>query len=127
MGLARDIVRRVVLEAHGDAELATERLMAWLNSDAVTESTLGDLLRELHASPAQARSLAPELASAMDTVDAQAAGDDGRARRMIRELLDPRESPTFAGVTERAIEQMLLLPLLRMILDEADRFPIDDE
>jgi hypothetical protein len=127
MGLARDIVRRVVLEAHGDAELATERLMAWLNSDAVTESTLGDLLRELHASPAQARSLAPELASAMDTVDAQAAGDDGRARRMIRELLDPRESPTFAGVTERAMEQMLLLPLLRMILDEADRFPIDDE
>jgi hypothetical protein len=127
MGFARDIVQKVVEEAHGDAELATERLMAWLNSDAVTESTLGDLLRELHASPDQARSLAPELASAMDLVDAQAAGDDTRARRMIRELLDPRESPTFAGVTERALEQTLLLPLVRMVLDEADRFPIADE
>jgi hypothetical protein len=127
MGLARNIVRKVVKEAHGDAELATERLMAWLNSDAVTESTLGDLLRELHASPAQARSLAPELASAMDIVDTQAAGDEGRARRMFQELLDPRESPTFAGVTERAMEQTLLLPLLKMILDEADRFPIANE
>jgi hypothetical protein len=127
MGLARDIVRRVVGEAHGDAELATERLMAWLNSDGVTELTLGDLLRELHASPAQARSFAPELARAMDIVDAQAAGDDARASRMLRELLDPRESPTFPGVTERAMEEMLLLPLLKMILDEADRFPIDDE
>jgi hypothetical protein len=127
MGLAREIVRRVVGEAHGDAELATERLMVWLNSDAVTESTLGDLLRELHASPAQARSLAPELASAMDIVDAEAAGDDARARRMFRELLDPRENPTFAGMTETAMEQTLLLPLVRMILDEADRFPIADE
>jgi hypothetical protein len=127
MGLAREIVRRVVGETHGDAELATERLMAWLNSDAVTESTLGDLLRELHASPAQARSLAPELASAMDIVDAEAAGDDAGARRMFRELLDPRENPTFAGMTETAMEQTLLLPLVRMILDEADRFPIADE
>jgi hypothetical protein len=127
MGLAMDIVRKVVGEAHGDAELATERFMEWLNSDAVTETTLGDLLRELHASPAQARSLAPELASAKDVVDARAAGDDARARRMFRELLDPRESPTFAGVTERAMEQTLLLPLVRMILDEADRFPIADE
>jgi hypothetical protein len=127
MGLVRDIVGRVVGEAHGDAELATERLMAWLNSDAVTESILGDLLRELHASPTQARSLAPELARAMDVVDAQAAGDDARARRMFRELLDPRESPTFAGMTERAMEQTLLLPLVRMVIDEADRFPIADE
>jgi hypothetical protein len=127
MGLARDIVRKVVEEAHGDAELATERLMAWLNSDAVTELTLGELLRELHASPIQAQSLAPELTRAMDIVDAQAAGDEVRARRMLRELLDPRESPTFAGVTERAMEQTLLLPLVRMILDEADRFPIADE
>jgi hypothetical protein len=127
MGLARDIVRNVVEEAHGDAELATERLMAWLNSEAVTEETLGDLLRELHASPAHAKSLAPELASAMDLVDAQAAGDEARSRRMFRELLDPRESPTFAGVTERAMEQTLLLPLVRMVLDEADRFPIADE
>jgi hypothetical protein len=127
MGLARDIVRKVVEEAHGDAELATERLMAWLNSDAVTESTFGDLLRELHASPAQAKSLAPELTRAMDIVGAQAAGDENRATRMLRELLDPRESPTFARVTERAMEHALLLPLLNMILDEADRFPIADE
>jgi hypothetical protein len=127
MGLARDIVRPVVGEAYGDAELATDRLMAWLNSDAVTESTLSNLLHELHASPAQARSLAPELASAMDIVDAQAAGDDARARRMFRELLDPRESPTFAGLTERAMEHTLLLPLVRMILDEADRYPIADQ
>jgi hypothetical protein len=33
----------------------------------------------------------------------------------------------LAGVTERAMEQTLLLPLVRMILDEADRFPIADE
>ena len=63
----------------------------------------------------------------MDIVDVQAAGDEARARRMFRELLDPRESRTFAGVTERAMEQTLLLPLVRMILDEADRFPIADE
>jgi hypothetical protein len=127
MGLTSDIVRRVVVEAHGDAELATDLLMAWLNSDAVTESTLGDILAELHESPAHAVSLTPELASAMENVYVQTEGDEARATRMLRELLDPRESPTFADVTDRAMEQTLLLPLVRMILDEAERFPIADE
>jgi hypothetical protein len=127
MGLARDIARRAVVEAHGDAELATDLLMAWLNSDAVTETTLGDILGELHESPAHARSLTPELVHAMDNVYAQTGHDDARATRMFRELLDPRESPTFTGLTERAMEQTLLLPLVKMILDEAERFPPGDD
>ena len=127
MGLARDIARRVVVEAHGDAELATDLLMAWLNSDAVTETTLGHILGELHESPALAISLTPELVQAMDNVYAQTGHDDVRATQMFGELLDPRESPTFAGLTERAMEQTLLLPLVKMILDEAERFPPGDD
>jgi hypothetical protein len=127
MGLAGDVVRRVVGEAHGDAELATDLLMAWLNSDAVTETTLADILGELHESPAHAISLTPELVRAMDHVYSQTGNDDARATRMVRELLDPRESPTFAGLTERAMEQTLLLPLVRMILDEAEQFSPGDD
>jgi hypothetical protein len=127
MGLARDIVRRVVVEAHGDAELATDLLMEWLNSDAVAETALRDILGELHESPAHARSLTPELIRAMDNVCAQTGNDDAQATRLFRELLDPMESPTFAGLTERAMEETLLLPLVRMILDEAERFPSGDE
>jgi hypothetical protein len=78
--------------------LAAERLMAWLNSDTVTEATLGDLLRELHASPTQAKLLGLDERTVGDQHVSLAETDGGRIHHARETVTEESVCPSICFV-----------------------------